>query len=190
MSPDTRLLNAFFVSVTARTAGFNAIAYPRASDATNFLTILLMVVGGSPGSTAGGAKTTTLALLVLVAYARVRGRQSVDAFGRSVPAGTVARALSVALLALFLIVGATLALVATEAGRGPSFLDLLFETVSAFATVGLSLGTTATLSAPGRAIIIVLMFLGRVGPLTVAAAFSRRKRAAEPRFAYEDVMVG
>jgi trk system potassium uptake protein len=190
MTPGVRWLNAFFVSVTARTAGFNAIHYPDASAATNFLTVLLMTVGGSPGSTAGGIKTTTLALLVLVAWARLRGRSSVDAFGRSIPSATAARAFSVTLLGAFVLVAATLLLIATERGANDRFLALLFEAVSALGTAGLSLDVTPTLSTPGRLLVIVLMFVGRVGPLTVAAALARPRRAATPRFAYEDVMVG
>lgn len=187
-----RPVNALFMSVTSRTAGFNTIDYGRASECTNFLTILLMMVGGSPGSTAGGLKTTTFALLAVLAWSRLRGQEVPALAGRSLRKQTTDRAVGLFVVATAVVTTGILALTVTENGSGAgSFLDRMFEAVSAFNTVGLSTNQTPHLSAPGRWVAIVLMFLGRVGPFTLAAALARRVVAAERfRYAYEEVMVG
>ena len=198
LSPPDRFVNGFFMSVTARTAGFNTIDYGAASDSSNFLTILLMSIGGSPGSTAGGLKTTTIALIILVAWARLRGMKSASAFGRSLPGDTVQQAvgfftLGFALITLGIFAFTTLELPfishrLTERG----FLPYMFETVSAFNTVGLSMGVTPMLETEGKIITIILMFIGRVGPLTLIAAIAARSHRAisKVRYAKEDVLIG
>jgi trk system potassium uptake protein TrkH len=191
-----RLVNGAFMSVTARTAGFNAIDYGAATDNANFLTVLLMFVGGSPGSTAGGVKTTTMALLGLLALSRLRGLEATSFAGRSVPEETERRAVGLVVLAALAVTAGIFLLTTTEEAAGPAvtdpFLRYTFEAFSAFNTVGLSMNLTPTLSTGGRWIILVLMFVGRVGPLTAAAALtrSRRLRASTFRYAYEDVEVG
>ncbi|SHK62127.1 TrkH family potassium uptake protein [Rhodothermus profundi] len=190
-----RLLNSLFMSVTARTAGFNTIDYGQATEQTSFLTILLMFVGGSPGSTAGGIKTTTLALLVLLAISRMRGQEIPSCWSRSVPHEVVQRAVGLFVVAVAALMLGSFVLTATEIEHGVtapgSFLKYLFEAYSAFGTVGLSMGVTPSLSTTGRWIIILLMFVGRVGPLTFAAALTlRRHRTPQFRYAYEDVVVG
>ena len=192
-----RVANALFLSVTARTAGFNSVDYGVVSDGGNFLTILLMMIGGSPGSTAGGIKTTTLALLVLLAVARLRGRDAVEVAHRTVPERTVQRAVGLMVLVLFVLTIAVFLLVAVEIGTVPhgqghtSFIAVVFEAVSALNTVGLSMGITADLSALGRWIMIALMFLGRVGPMTFAASLSRSVRNPhEVRLPSQDVLIG
>jgi trk system potassium uptake protein TrkH len=188
-----KLSNALFMSVTARTAGFNTIDYAEASDSTNFLTILLMTIGGSPGSTAGGMKTTTFALVFLLAWSRIRGNTTTIFGNRSVPEETIQRAVGISVIAFVVIAMGVFALTATEQfGRvRGDFLGRMFEAVSAFNTVGLSLGVTTELSLAGRWVTIMLMFLGRVGPIMLAAAFvMRRSRSVKFRFAYEDVVVG
>ncbi|MDQ7040112.1 MAG: TrkH family potassium uptake protein [Rhodothermus sp.] len=195
MSIPARLLNGLFMSVTARTAGFNTIDYGEATEQTNFLTILLMFVGGSPGSTAGGIKTTTLALLVLLAISRLRGQEIPSCWSRSVPHEVVQRAVGLFVVAIAVLMLGSFVLTATEIEHGVtapgSFLKYLFEAYSAFGTVGLSMGVTPSLSTVGRWIIILLMFIGRVGPLTFAAALTmRRHRTPQFRYAYEDVVVG
>lgn len=193
-----RLVNGWFLSVTPRTAGFNNILYHEASDATNFLTILLMFIGGSPGATAGGLKTTTFALVGLLAWSRFRGHEVTSLWGRSVPEETIQRAVglwvvafALVTLSIFLYTASELSGVAHAEGGG-LFLQYMFEAVSAFNTVGLSMGVTAGLSEPGKWITVFLMFLGRVGPLTFAAALALRAPtpAGEFRYAYEDVVVG
>ncbi|HEM47522.1 MAG TPA: potassium transporter TrkH [Alphaproteobacteria bacterium] len=190
-----RATNALFMSVTARTAGFNTIDYGLAADDTNFLTIILMSIGGSPGSTAGGMKTTTFALIGLLALARLRGNQIVSVAGRSVPEETIQRAVGLFVLGFAVITLAIFAYSHTELGGVPHgggpFLDHMFEAVSAFNTVGLSLGVTPELSTAGRWVTIVLMYVGRVGPLVFAAALARRaRRGGRIRYSYEDVVIG
>jgi trk system potassium uptake protein TrkH len=192
-----RVVNALFMSVTARTAGFNSVDYAVVSDGGNFLTILLMLVGGSPGSTAGGIKTTTLALLILLAVARLRGRDAVEVAHRMVPERTVQRAVGLMVLVLFVLTAAVFVLAAIEIGTVPhgqgrtSFIAVVFEAVSALNTVGLSMGITTDLSAFGRWIMILLMFLGRVGPMTFAASLSRTVRTPhEVRLPSQDVLIG
>jgi len=193
-----KVLNGLFASVTARTAGFNTIDYGQATDSTSFLTIILMFIGGSPGSTAGGLKTTTVALIGLLAWSRMRGRGITSLWGRSVPQETVQRAVGLfvvatALVSLSIFIFTTTEIAAELQARVPrSFLKYMFEAFSAFNTVGLSMGVTADLSNIGRWTTIFLMFLGRVGPLTFAAALARRQRKPIGgfRYAYEDVVVG
>lgn len=192
-----KLANAAFMAVTPRTAGFNAVPYAAVGNRTGFLTVLLMIVGGSPGSTAGGIKTTAVAVLAALAVARIRGRRHVSLHGRTVPEGTIQRTVSLSLLAFTLLAAALLLLVTTETRDAPAegralFLPLLFEAASAFGTVGLSMDLTPTLSAPGKLLLSFLMFVGRVGPLPFFAALALPPRAAvrEIRAAHEDVIVG
>jgi trk system potassium uptake protein TrkH len=193
-----RVTNGLFASVTTRTAGFNTIDYASAYADTNFLTILFMSIGGSPGSTAGGLKTTTFALLGLVAWARLRGHATVSISGRSIPEETIQKAIGLFVVGFGIVTAAIYGFsivelkgLVVDASHG-SFLAMMFEAVSAFNTVGLSMGVTGELTVPGRWMTVVLMFIGRVGPLTVAAAMSRRKKKLVGgfRYAYEDVAVG
>lgn len=189
-----RVVNAMFLSVTARTAGFNTIDYAAAGDATNFLTVILMCVGGSPGSTAGGVKTTTVALIVLLAWSRWRGEELTQVSSRSVPEATIQRAVGLAVVTFAVLTGCILLMTVAESGRATSrpFLQYMFEVASAFNTVGLSMGATAELQPGSKVLTVVLMFVGRVGPLAFAAALTRsRADAGHPfRYAYEDVVVG
>lgn len=192
LSTGDRLANAFFMSVTARTAGFNSIDYAKASDSTNFVTILLMTIGGSPGSTAGGIKTTTFAILGLLAWTRMQGDGPINLFGRSLPKETIDRAVGLSVISFTTVTVGILILTVTEREtQTGGFLDRMFEAVSAFNTVGVSTGITAKLSSAGKGVIIVLMFVGRVGPLSVAAILARPSRTMSRfRYAHEDVMVG
>jgi trk system potassium uptake protein TrkH len=193
-----RAVNSLFLSVMPRTAGFNNVDYAQATDATNFLTIILMFIGGSPGSTAGGMKTTTFALVGLLAWSRFRGREVTSLWGRSIPEETIQRAVGLAVVAFGLVTLSIFVYTATElsgtphAGSEGAFIQYMFEAVSAFNTVGLSMGVTAGLSDPGKLLTALLMFLGRVGPLTFAAALALRAPtpAGEFRYAYEEVVVG
>ena len=190
--------NGFFFSVTARTAGFNTVDYGAAASNTNFLTILLMTIGGSPGSTAGGIKTTTFALVGLVAWARMRGLDRVTLWGRSIPEETLQRAVGLVVICFGIVTAAIFGLTWTELSGlertgelgDASFLSFMFEAASAFNTVGLSMGVTGALSTAGRWTAIVLMFVGRVGPLTFAAALARRQRRTPFRYAAEEVGIG
>ncbi len=193
MSILDKLTNAFFLSVTPRTAGFNTIDYGAASDSTNFLTIILMTVGGSPGSTAGGMKTTTFALLGLLAWSRLRSQSTATFAGRSIPSETIQRATGLFVIAIGIVVlGVFLvASIGDAYGATEPFIARFFEVASAFNTVGLSMGITSDLSTPSRWVIIVLMFAGRTGPLSIAAALVvRLTTGGRYRLAYEDVIVG
>lgn len=193
-----RLTNAWFMAVTPRTAGFNTVDYDAVSNPSLFLTVLLMIVGGSPGSTAGGLKTTTLALLGLAFLQRLRGRESVSVAGRTVPPETIQRAaaLTVGGMVLLGVAVLTLSMVEHAGGTGATdrvgFLRLVFEAHSAFGTVGLSMGVTEALSSAGRLVVVALMYLGRVGPLAVASAMTVAvgRRKTKYRYAHEDVVIG
>jgi trk system potassium uptake protein TrkH len=191
-----KLLAALFQSVTARTAGFNTVPIEHASNATLFLLILLMFVGGAPGSCAGGIKVTTFGILFALAANRIRGVAEVNVFGRRIPDRTLSEALGIAALATTVVVLFTFLLVSIEVGtasfdttRG-EFIRLAFEAVSAFGTVGLSTGVTPGLSTVGRLLITLLMFIGRLGPLTMALAVAGRVRPSAYRYVEEGVMVG
>ena len=196
LSLGDRVLAAWFQGMTPRTAGFNTLDYGRATSATLLLTSMLMFVGASPGSTGGGIKTTSLGLIAVLLVARWRGQGRAFAFNRTVPTAVMDRALTLTALAAILLSVAVLGLVVLEQGSRPfdaamvRFLPILFEAVSAFGTVGLSTGITAGLTPGGKVVLIGLMFLGRVGPLTVALAAGRRRRPGHFRYAEEPVMVG
>ncbi len=193
MSVLDKLANSFFMSVTPRTAGFNTIDYQAASDSTNFFTIILMMIGGSPGSTAGGMKTTTFALLGLLAWSRLRARPTATFAHRSIPESTIQRATGLFVITTGIVVVGVmmLAFIGDMLGTKEVFLTRLFETASAFNTVGLSMGMTPELPTPSRWLVIILMFAGRTGPLSIAAALIvRLSRRGQFRLAYEDVVVG
>lgn len=186
-----RLTNALFLTVTPRTAGFNSIDYGATTDSTNLLTILLMTIGGSPGSTAGGIKTTTFALIGLLAWSRLRGSETTDCWGRSIPEETTNRAVGLFTVASGVVVLGVFVLTTTESGPGSSLVHLMFEAASAFNTVGLTMGITHDLSVPGKWVTILLMYFGRVGLLTLAGAMTlNRSQLTGFRYAYEDVVVG
>lgn len=198
MSAIDKLANAFFLSVMPRSGGFNAVSYIELSNAGSFLTILLMIVGGSPGSMAGGLKTTALAILVALAISRMRGRRFVELHDRTVPDGTVQRTVSLAVIFGSLVAAMIFALTLTEfrdrmgAEAHAAFLPLAFEVVSAFGTVGLSMDVTPALSPWGKLAVVIAMFVGRVGPLTFFAALSIRSSGflREFRPAREDLIIG
>lgn len=192
----TKLLASFFQAVTPRTAGFNTLTTGNLTNATLFLLIMLMFIGASPGSTGGGIKTSTLGILVALMLARLRGRRNVELFHRTVPLAIVAKAISVAVFALVTIALVTMALSVTEGGlvvsrmgRG-KFLEFLFETTSAFGTVGLSTGVTSSLTTVGKILVAITVFIGRLGPLTLALAVGQRAGRQRFEFPEENVMVG
>jgi trk system potassium uptake protein TrkH len=191
-----KLLASWFQAVTPRTAGFNTLDYGRASTDTLFFTIFLMFVGASPGSTGGGIKTTTFGLLTVLLVARWRGHGRASVFGRTIPHAVMDRALALAMIAWALASLGIGALVYTETHgvpfgeASPRFAALMFEAVSAFGTVGLSTGITGSLTAAGKLVLMALMFVGRVGPLTLVLAIGSRGRMGQFRYAEENVMVG
>jgi len=194
LSGKEEFLTSLFQSITARTAGFNTLNISALGGATLFILIILMFVGASPGSCGGGIKTTSLAVLVGILRNKIKGRKSVDLFNRTVPEETVSRALAIFILAVLTVtVGLILLLLTQSNPQDPgrtNFLAYLFETVSAFGTVGLSMGVTPTLTFGGKIVIIILMLLGRAGLLTVAYVFTRRVSGGLYRYAEEKVMIG
>ena len=187
---------SLFQSITTRTAGFNSVDLTALAPLTLFLMMMLMFVGGSSGSTAGGVKVTTLGVLFLTALARLRGHRNVNVFGRTLSASTTNAALTVAAAgALSVVLGLFFLLLAEAPSRVVEqnhavFVEYFFETVSALGTVGLSLGLTPELTPAGRVVVVVMMFLGRLGPLTVVAALAVDRPADDWRHPEEEVMVG
>ena len=169
----SRLLAGFTGSVQPRTAGFNSLDYAAMREPTLFLTSILMFIGGGSASTAGGIKITTFFVLLFVILAEVRGTRDVDVADRRVESRAQRQALAVALVSVGVVVASTLTLMSIE----PLNLNLaLFEVTSAFGTVGLSAGVTGTLGGPAQLLLIALMFMGRIGPVTMVSALALRER--------------
>jgi trk system potassium uptake protein TrkH len=187
MDVGPRLLNAFFTAVTPRTAGFNSVDTGALTEDGLFVLIALMFVGGAAGSTAGGIKVQTFSLLFFAIISAVRGATEVQAFRRRVPIGNVLRAIAVVLISLALVFVVSFVLNVTE---DFAFLRILFEAFSAFGTVGMSTGITPDLSPAGRAIIILTMFAGRLGPLTLVLALAARERRTAYQWPEEAVKIG
>jgi trk system potassium uptake protein len=188
LSPSGKVLGALFQSVTARTAGANTLNIPDLAQPTLFLMIVLMFIGASPGSTGGGIKTTTVATLLGTVWSQIKGKDEVVFYRRSISNETIFKALTVIVSALFLVMAITILLTITETGK--DFLMLLFEATSAFATVGLSMGLTPELSPIGRVLIILTMFAGRLGPLTVAFAVATKRNPDPYRHPKGKIMIG
>ncbi len=174
---DEKILASTFQSVTLRTAGFDAIGQANLNYGSKFLAIILMAIGGSPGGTAGGIKTVTIGVLVLAVISVIKGKDCITAFKKTISVSTIQKALSVIMMMMSLIFMATIILTMTEKGLGVEyeFIDLLYEVSSALGTVGLSTGITPSLSTLGKIIIILCMFIGRLGPITITLALSFRK---------------
>lgn len=183
-----KLMTSMFQSVTTRTAGFLTIPQENFTNATSFFCILLMFIGGSPSGTAGGVKTVTIAMMILTVVASVRGREDTEFFNRKIAERNVRKGMAVILLSLITLVTSTMALSIVEDAQ---FIDVFYETTSALATVGLSRNLTGGLSDAGKIIIIITMYLGRIGPITMALFFNtKRPKANVRRLPEERVIVG
>jgi trk system potassium uptake protein TrkH len=186
-----KICTAFFHAVTPRTAGFNALPMTELHGSTRFTTSLLMFVGGSPGSTAGGIKTSTLFVLIVTIFSICKGRTQTILFNRCIPARTVRESIIIFLLSLFGVLTAYgLLLYSENPGTPGEASNLFFEAISAFATVGLSMNTTATLSHMGEFIIMVCMYIGRLGPMTAALLIGSSHVVERIRYPEEEVVVG
>jgi potassium uptake TrkH family protein len=183
-----KMITSLFHSMTARTAGFNTIDIGALSQPVLIFFIFLMFVGAAPGSTGGGIKTTTFAVILRSSIATIRGKKNVEAYHHTFSFSLIDRAYAIALFAIFLIFTSTLLLSFTE--PHVPFLKLIFEEVSAFGTVGLSTGITPYLSDAGKAIITISMFVGRIGPLTLAVFLSKRIISTKYRYPDVNIMVG
>lgn len=189
----SKLLASFFQSITPRTAGSNTIDQNSLMPFTLFLTMVLMFIGGSPGSTAGGVKTTSFAVLFITLYSVLTGKEDVNCFRYQIPMETIKRAISVLLMGLLIVLFAFMILVVAEPwATGP---DLLFEVFSAYDTVGLTRSITPYLSKISKTTLILCMFIGRVGPLTIAYMFTGKEHAereniGEFHYPETNIMIG
>ena len=183
-----KLLNGFFQSVTLRTAGFAAVDQGKLTEGGKAVSMVIMLIGGSSGSTAGGLKTVTFVVLVLFIWARLRGRSTVCAFRRTIPESQVLDAMTIAIAMLILAMFGAVFICATSP---VGFTNALYEAISALATVGLTADTTLRLSVPAQWLIILYMYFGRVGILTISLGFLTGDRAAERfRYAQTSLLIG
>jgi len=196
MSPLEKILCSLFQSVTARTAGFNTVDIYHLTNPTLFVLVLLMFIGASPGSTGGGIKVTSFATLMMVLYNRLRGRSQTQFYHRALSPEVIQKTLTLFILSVCFVSICLILLLIFELEGIPHpesrgmFLELLFETISAFGTVGLSTGLTPTLHPASKIVVILLMFVGRLGPLTLAAALEERTKDRGYRLPEEAVMIG
>ncbi|MEO4053817.1 TrkH family potassium uptake protein [Solibacillus sp. CAU 1738] len=188
LSETGKILGSFYQAVAPRTAGSNTLSIGDLTHSTLFLIIFLMFVGAGSGSTAGGIKITTFALLIATVWSQLRGKEDVVLFRHRIVAETILKAMTVAFCGLSIVVAVTMLLSITE--RGHDFIVYLFEATSAFGTVGLSMGLTPELSSLGRIIIILAMFAGRLGPLTIAYSIAKRRKSANFHHPNGDLMIG
>jgi trk system potassium uptake protein TrkH len=190
----TKILASFFQSITPRTAGFNTVDIGSLTNATILLMLVLMFIGASPGSTGGGVKTTSAALLVMLMWNRLKGNLDLNIFNRTIPREIISRTISIIFASAFSIAIITSVLLITGGGHPTEsrhfFVEYLFDTVSAFGTVGLSMGVTPRLNDIQKYALILMMFAGRVGPLTLAFSLSRSSAGKSITYAEEGVMVG
>lgn len=182
-----KISNSIFQSITLRTAGFSSVSQKGIGEVTLLICFLLMFIGGSPIGTAGGIKTTTASLLYIATVSVVKGQEDAIAFKRRIPLHTIRKALAVTLISFFTTIIMIGALLLTQEG---DFLDIVYETISAIATVGLSRDYTGSLNIIGKIIIIIAMFLGRIGPISIAVALNFSRKNQNIVFPKEDVRVG
>lgn len=184
-----KILNAFFHSVTSRTAGFNAISTADTKEATNFFTIILMFIGAAPGSTAGGIKVTTFFIILLTVISFTKGKEEVQVFERRISNSIKSKAISIMFLSALLILFVVFAMLFSSEG---DFIQVLYEATSAFGTVGLSTGITPDLNLFDKCLLMVTMFLGRIGPFTAIVAFAavKDKKSFSYRYPEGKITVG
>ena len=181
------ILESFFQSVVARTAGFYSVDLSKIKDSTALMLMGLMFVGGSPGSTAGGIKTTTLGVLILSTAAVIRGENEPVVFGRHIGTDVIRKALAIFLVSFGIVLSVSFILTITE---NAGLVDIMYETVSALATVGASKGLTADLSRVGKILITICMYLGRLGPMTMAFAFGMKVKKSPIRYPESFISIG
>ncbi len=182
-----KVLQSLFQSVVARTAGFNSVDLSKIRESSVVLLIMLMFIGGSPGSTAGGLKTTTFGVLFISMISTIRGEQKAVVFKKTIPTGIILKSLAIVMISISLVILISFALTISEEFV---FIDIFYEVVSAYATVGVSRGITPFLSDIGKIIITITMYIGRIGPLTMAYAFGKKKRTSKIEYPDESISVG
>ncbi len=188
MNIKDKIVNSIVASISPRTAGINSIPIDKMTTTSKFITVILMFIGGSPGSTAGGLKTSTFGIILCTAISVIKGKENADIFGRTIPRGLQLKAVTLLIIGMGLVTTVTMALTIAEPNE--AFLDVLYEATSAFGTVGLTTGVTQRLSEPGKIIIIMLMHLGRVGPLTVVMALISRKKGTNYKYPEGKILIG
>ena len=182
-----KILASLFQSVTTRTAGFAMIPQENFEHATSVVYLVLMFIGGSPSGTAGGVKTVTVAFVLISTVSLIQGKKDAEVFKRKVADHYIRKAMAVIVVSFSVMVVTTVMLTAIQ---DSSFLDTVYETTSAIATVGLSRAMTGTLTTAGKIVIMVSMFLGRIGPITMALAFNTNKHRAERTLPEGKFLVG
>ena len=187
MSASDKVMASFFTSITPRTAGFNTVDFSRLTGAGQLVMIMLMLIGGAPGSTAGGMKVTTIAVIFASAFAVFSKRQQAQLFKRRISTEIIARAATILLMYVFLFVISAIAISTIE---GLPITEVMFETASAVGTVGLSLGITPGFGVASKIILMILMFCGRVGGLTVIFATVSGNNGSMAKLPEEKIMVG
>ncbi len=188
LSLSSKLMAGFFLSVTTRSGGFNTIDISKMSTAALFIAIVLMFIGASPGSMGGGIKTTTLTILTSCSKAILQGKEEVLVYQRQVPISSILKAVGVTVGSLVTVVSATILIAIIEPSL--NFMQILFEVVSAFATVGLSTGITAAISASAKLILVTIMYIGRVGVLILMSALLGDSRPSVIQYPEENMLVG
>lgn len=183
-----KILSSYFAAVTPRTAGFNSISTSDMTTAGIFLTMILMFIGGSPGSTAGGIKTSTTGLLIMTVVSVIKGKEDTEIFKKRINKEVIYRVFAIVVISLSLIITVTMLLSITETGF--PFEYFLYEAISAFATVGLTLGLTPKLTCIGKIVLAMTMYAGRVGPLTLALALSNNKKKSTIKYPEDKILVG
>ncbi|ONI45942.1 Trk family potassium uptake protein [Candidatus Epulonipiscioides gigas] len=189
LSLSDKITAAMFQSVSPRTAGFNTLPLDKLTTGSKLVTVILMFIGGSPAGTAGGIKTVTVGVLILCAFSVLKGNSNVVVFKKKIGIDQILKSLTIITIAILIVTTALTILTFTE---DASFMELLFETVSAFATVGLTLGITSSLSITGKIVIIALMFIGRLGLITIGVALVVRaaRNPAGLQYPEEKILVG
>lgn len=185
-----RLWAAYFQGVSPRSAGFNTVEIGKMLAASQFFVIFLMFVGGASGSTGGGIKINTFTVLLLAVFSQIRGRSEIHIFNRRIASETVLRALSVIIISLGTVLLVAFLLTITENKAKFDFIAILYEATSAFSTTGLTMGITADLTSVGKSIILITMFIGRLGPLTLVYALSKNRKTTKIGYAEERVLIG
>ncbi|RRD27137.1 TrkH family potassium uptake protein [Fusobacterium canifelinum] len=181
-----KLLNSFFQSVTLRTAGFNTVPLENIRSATVFISYIFMFIGASPGSTGGGIKTTTFGILIFYALGVLKRKEYVEVFKRRIDWELINKALAIVVISVFYIITIITIILSIESF---SIDKVIYEVISAFSTTGLSMGITSSLGAISKVLIIVTMFIGRLGPMTVALAFTNNKKSLV-KYPKEDILIG
>ena len=181
-----KIINSFFQSVTLRTAGFNTVPLENIGPATVFISYIFMFIGASPGSTGGGIKTTTFGILIFYAFGVLKRKEYVEVFKRRIDWELINKALAIVIISLFYIIVVITILLSIESFSADK---VIYEVISAFSTTGLSMGITASLGIISKFLIIITMFIGRLGPMTVALAFTNNKKSLI-KYPKEDILIG